>query len=89
MPELPESCPACQNLLHVSELTCPNCSTKVSGDFPLPELMQLSREEQGFMLDFIKTGGSLKKMAKKMGKSYPTVRNLLDDIIEKLKDQDK
>ena len=36
------------------------------------------------MLEFVKASGSLKDMAKQMGVSYPTVRNYLDDLIEKL-----
>ncbi|MFA4979032.1 MAG: hypothetical protein WC589_16070 [Sphingobacterium sp.] len=32
--------------------------------------------------------GSLKEMANQMGKSYPTVRNILDDLIRKLKSLD-
>ena len=46
--------------------------------------MQLSAEEQTFISNFIKCSGSLKQMASDMGLSYPTVRNLLDDIIDKL-----
>lgn len=88
MPDLPEKCPSCSRVLHVSELACPQCETKISGDFPLPALMRLSRDDQKFVLDFIKSGGSLKKMAGKMGKSYPTVRNKLDDIIEILNKDD-
>ena len=46
--------------------------------------MQLATEEQQFITNFIKCSGSLKQMANDMGLSYPTVRNLLDDIIDKL-----
>ena len=46
--------------------------------------MQLSEEDQAFVCDFVKSSGSLKEMAQRMGLSYPTVRNRLDDIIEKL-----
>ena len=37
-----------------------------------------------FVLDFVKSSGSLKEMAHKLGLSYPTVRNRLDDIISQL-----
>ena len=43
-----------------------------------------SDKEQQFVIDFIKSSGSLKDMAKNMGVSYPTVRNILDDLIDKL-----
>lgn len=84
MAQLPIKCPSCQNTLEVSELSCANCETKISGNYALPALMQLSIEDQEFILEFVLTGGSLKKMATKLGKSYPTVRNKLDDIIEQL-----
>ncbi len=47
-------------------------------------MMQLSAPDQQFVLDFVKSSGSLKEMAHKLGLSYPTVRNRLDDIISQL-----
>ena len=72
-------------------LRCPACDapTEVSGEFELPVLTSLNEEEQRFMLEFVKASGSLKDMAKKMGVSYPTVRNYLDDLIEKLNNMEE
>ena len=84
-PKLPISCPSCESQLSVTELSCPECHTKVSGEYLLPLLLQIPEEEQQFILDFFLSSGSLKEMANQMGKSYPTVRNKLDDIIEKIK----
>lgn len=81
----PVHCPRCDEMLFVSNLCCSNCSTQVSGDFGLPSFLQLSVEEQEFILEFVLSSGSLKEMAKKMNKSYPTVRNRLDELINKLK----
>ncbi|CAG5012692.1 hypothetical protein DYBT9275_05228 [Dyadobacter sp. CECT 9275] len=81
---LPHKCPSCEARLKVSALTCEVCETVVSGRFELPQLAQLTRNEQEFILDFVRSSGSLKEMAQKLGLSYPTVRNLLDDIIIKL-----
>lgn len=83
--KLPVQCPSCTNSLAVSQLSCITCQTVVSGNYSLPILLQLSVEEQQFVFEFISTSGSLKEMASKMGISYPTVRNKLDDIIEKIK----
>ena len=44
----------------------------------------MTDKDQKFVIDFIKSIGSLKDMAKNMGVSYPTVRNVLDDLIDKL-----
>ncbi|MGB0869672.1 MAG: DUF2089 family protein [Flavobacteriales bacterium] len=84
MKKLPVVCPSCDDSLSVSELSCNSCETKISGAFTLPILLQLTVEEQQFILQFVISGGSLKKMAEQLKKSYPTVRNMLDDIIEKV-----
>ncbi len=83
--KLPVACPSCMSSLHVSQLSCPACSTQVSGNYPLPVLLRLPAEEQAFILQFFLSGGSLKEMASQIGISYPTVRNRLDDLIEKVK----
>lgn len=83
--KLPLKCPSCDSALNVRQLHCSCCDTEVTGSFTLPLLSRLSEKEQTFVLDFVKSSGSLKDMAKNMGISYPTVRNLLDDLIEKLK----
>lgn len=82
---LPCVCPACQAQLQVKSLVCDECGTEVSGRFELPLLTTLSAADQQFIVDFVCSSGSLKDMAQKMGLSYPTVRNLLDDLIARLK----
>lgn len=89
MSQLPINCPSCQNPLVVSQLSCPNCATVISGSYSLPILLLLSKEDQDFVFEFILSSGSLKKMAAKMSKSYPTVRNKLDDILEKIRELQK
>lgn len=81
---LPLQCPACESSLRVGRMFCGECGTEVCGDFELPLLARLSDKEQQFIVEFVKSSGSLKDMAKSMGVSYPTVRNVLDDLIEKL-----
>lgn len=83
-PKLPIQCPSCDSILTVTQLSCGNCATIVSGNYSLPILQQLSEEEQNFILQFFLNSGSLKEMAAQMGNSYPTVRNKLDDIIGKI-----
>ncbi|MFD2597881.1 DUF2089 family protein [Sphingobacterium corticis] len=85
MLKLPTVCPSCDADLRVAKLQCLSCGTEVSGTYDLPPLMLLDREEQEFVLRFLENSGSLKEMANQMGKSYPTVRNKLDDLIAKLK----
>ena len=82
---LPMLCPSCGGKLDVKRLHCNECATEVEGLYPLPVLAGLALEDQEFVLEFIKASGSLKEMAEILGVSYPTVRNRLDEIIEKLK----
>ncbi len=63
---------------------CETCDTHIEGNYHLPEMMQLSENDQSFVLDFVKSSGSLKEMAQKLKLSYPTVRNRLDEIISQL-----
>ena len=82
---LPTTCPACNNRLKVKSLICEQCETEIQGQYELPPLASLCPDDQAFILDFMKASGSLKEMAKLLGLSYPTVRNRLDEIIERVK----
>ncbi len=82
--KLPPHCPSCAAPLQVSRLRCPQCATEVVGEFDLPAFMRLTEKEQTFILDFVRASGSLKEMARAAGVSYPTLRNRLDELIEKI-----
>ena len=88
MKSLPAICPSCSGKLAVKRLHCEKCETEVEGLYSLPVLASLSQDDQDFILEFIKASGSLKEMAAILKVSYPTVRNRLDEVIIKLK-QDK
>lgn len=83
--KLPIVCPSCESALQVSQMKCNNCETTVSGNYELPLYLQLTREEQEFILSFFLSSGSIKEMVKQAGNSYPTMRNKMDDLIEKIK----
>jgi hypothetical protein len=85
MKQLPISCPSCGGRLSVKRLRCERCETEVEGSYSLPALASLGPEDQEFVMAFVKASGSLKEMAGLLKVSYPTVRNRLDEIIEKLK----
>ena len=71
------------------KLICEHCQTEVNGSYELPMLALLSPEDQKFILSFVKSSGSLKEMALQMSLSYPTVRNILNDIIERIETREK
>ena len=68
----------------MKRLRCERCETEVEGSYDLPALASLSQEDQEFIVEFVRASGSLKEMAGFLKVSYPTVRNRLDEIIEKL-----
>jgi len=82
--KLPTNCPSCSETLKVNRFICDKCKTAVEGNFELTTLTKLTPDEQKFVIEFLKLSGSLKDMAKSYAISYPTVRNKLDSIIEKI-----
>jgi len=86
---LPANCPSCRGRLSVKSLICETCDTQVSGIFSLPLLGSLSDADQEFIINFVKSSGSLKLMAKQMNLSYPTVRNRLDEVIARIEEEEE
>lgn len=84
MARLPERCPSCSAGLRIRRLECSSCGTALEGDFELPALLSLSADDLEFVTAFVRTSGSLKEMARLEGQSYPTIRNRLNQIIERL-----
>jgi len=81
---MPVFCPSCGGGLAVRRIECSACGTAVEGSFELPVLARLTPEDQTFLLSLVKYSGSLKELAKAYGVSYPTVRNRLDALIDRI-----
>lgn len=81
---LPVQCPSCARDLHVVRLGCDHCDTVVQGRYALPVLTRLSQGDRSLILNLVKSSGNLKDLARLYGVSYPTVRNRLDALIEKI-----
>jgi len=56
----------------------------IEGQFDLPPLAQLAGEDQIFVAAFVRCHGSIKQMEKWFGVSYPTIKNRLNRIGERL-----
>jgi hypothetical protein len=52
----------------------------VEGAFELPQLAQLSAEDQVFVTAFVRCHGSIKEMERIFGVSYPTIKGRLNRI---------
>ncbi|MEU4560756.1 DUF2089 domain-containing protein [Actinoplanes sp. NPDC023936] len=56
----------------------------IEGEFELPQLAQLSVEEQVFVTAFVRCHGSIKEMERIFGVSYPTIKSRLNRIAQTL-----
>jgi hypothetical protein len=52
----------------------------MEGEFEVSPLAQLPLEDQTFIIAFVRSHGSIKKMESLFGISYPTVKNRLNAI---------
>jgi hypothetical protein len=57
---------------------------EIEGEFELPPFARLRYEDQVFVSEFVRSGGSIKDMEKAFGVSYPTVKNRLNRIANQL-----
>jgi hypothetical protein len=73
-------CPNCHQLLKIARIVCTSCGISMEGEFEISPLAQISLEDQTFVIAFVRTHGSIKKMESLFGISYPTVKNRLNAI---------
>jgi hypothetical protein len=81
---VPTTCPSCSETMHITEFTCPRCSTRVQGDFPASGLLRLKQEQLEFVEVFLRCRGNIKEVERDLKISYPTVRSKLDHVIRSL-----
>ncbi|HOY85265.1 MAG: DUF2089 domain-containing protein [Candidatus Cloacimonetes bacterium] len=75
------SCPICKHALEIRELRCPACEISYRGNFSQSWLGGLDPRQLEFVKLFIIVQGNIKEMEKRLGISYPTVKNRLAEII--------
>ena len=88
MEKLTSTCPCCSSPMEIERLRCTSCDVAVEGRIPIPRLARLSAEDREFVELFVRSSGSLKAVAEKMGISYPTIRSRLNRVIEALETQE-
>ena len=77
-------CPVCGELLEVTRLHCRQCDTSLEGHFETGRLSRLSPDQLNFVETFLRCEGTIKRVEKELGISYPTVRARLEDAIRAL-----
>ena len=78
---IPGNCPVCGDALEVRRLHCRHCDTALEGHFSLGRLGRLDAEQLNFVETFLQCEGTIKRVEKELGISYPTVRSRLKDVI--------
>lgn len=78
---MPGDCPVCGEVLEVSRMHCRHCDTTIEGHFTLGRLSHLNAEQLHFVETFIRCEGTIKRVEKELGISYPTVRSRLKEVI--------
>jgi hypothetical protein len=77
-------CPVCESAVHVSELTCGQCRTRVAGHFDPCRFCSMPAEHLAFLETFLRCEGNLSRVEKDLGLSYPTVRNRFTAMLASL-----
>ena len=78
------TCPDCGKTMRLTRARCPDCEVTLEGDFEVSPLGMLSQEDQVFVQAFLRHHGSIRKMESIFDISYPTVKNRLRAIVERL-----
>ncbi len=69
----------------VTRVRLPRTGIEVGGEFEPPLLARLEHEDQVFVGEFVRCHGSIKHMEKAFGVSYPTIKNRLNRIADRLR----
>lgn len=77
-------CPSCKSPLTPKVLGCDHCNIVMQGPFQLNEFATLPPEDLHFLRIFIRCEGRIRDMEPALGLSYPTIRNRLSELKNKL-----
>ena len=80
----PSNCPVCNHRLATTRLSCPECSTELSGAFTQCEFCVLTDEDRDVLRVFLASRGNMKDLERHLGVSYPTARARFDALLGKL-----
>src|SRR5487761_240047 len=80
----PSNCPVCNHRLATTRLTCPECSTELSGAFTSCEFCVLTVEDRDVLRVFLASRGNMKELERHLGVSYPTARARFDALLAKI-----
>lgn len=73
-------CPSCGNDMFISELSCKNCGVKISGNFDMRGLSELSNADWEFVKQFLSVEGNISKMQEEYNETYNSIKIKLKKI---------
>ena len=74
-------CPVCGEDLIVSRYHCESCDTTIEGRFENNAFLGLTGDQIEFVKTFVRCEGKINRMEDEIHLSYPTIRNLLLEVI--------
>ena len=77
-------CPDCRKPMELTRATCRDCGLALEGSFEVSPLAGLPEEDQVFVVAFLRQHGSIRRMEELFEISYPTVKNRLRSIVDRL-----
>lgn len=80
----PATCPVCSDDLRITELGCPNCATRLSGNFATCRFCQLDAADEQALTVFLRSRGNLREFQQHLGVSYPTARVRYAELMARL-----
>lgn len=84
----PTKCSVCGSELQITRLTCPNCGSEITGTFAPCRYCSLDEKQKLFLDTFLKCRGNIKEVERTLSVSYPTVKNMLEELLATLFPQD-
>lgn len=73
-------CANCGRPMQIVRMACRPCGVTLEAAFDVPPLARLPLADQLFVVAFVRHHGSITKMERLLGVSYPTVKNRLRAI---------
>ncbi len=77
-------CSFCKSELETTGYACSACGVRWDARFPLPRLARLDPGEAALLEDFLLVGGNVSELAQQRGVSRPTMRNRLQELIDRV-----
>ena len=74
-------CPVCGENLIVARYHCESCDTVIEGRFENNAFPGLTGQQIEFVKTFVRNEGKINRMEEELNLSYPSIRNLLQDVI--------